>query len=169
MITEQICLKSKFGMIEIETIQDKIEDYNNTVNGLNFDKPFSLYGYCIYNSQIIGIREENSYLKEHIIYDPNTALEILLLQNIDTVEQKVDEFRKQQKVLLDELKSVLMDNREFHQLTNQTKRNEFSRTFLNKPEYQKYTMAFDNTSRTPSLKYFIDSTYQEYKESINRR
>ena len=62
--------------------------YNITLIGLDFDKPFSLYGYCIFNSQLIDIRKESSYFIEYGIYDIDTVLQILL-ENINTVEQKV--------------------------------------------------------------------------------
>ena len=146
-----------------------IELHNDSINSIDFEKPAVLDVFCLHNGIAINVRNYALWLDELISAEECIVNLKEKLKNVldDIKEQRSAEREK----LLEELKSILLNNDEFALCTNQNLRREFMRRFLVKKENERFRRGFFDGNGYLSqydVLNFADLVYSIYKKTNKR-
>ena len=158
-------LEKKYPKEVLNILKNDVNDYNKEVDNINFEIPFILNIYCLYNGYSIMIEQtrfEELYA-ENITQFGEQQLEIILEKNQEAINHYLDKQENQRELNLEKLKQNIFNDEEFQRSTNKDLRTAYIKDYLNKnPEYIEL-FDYDNGYKWNSYKW-IDKIWKEYKE-----
>lgn len=172
------------------SIEQYLLDYNSKIEGLDYNRPKTLYLFTVYKGKTIGIVVCDDWL-DYYIDEVGIELQLytLFLDNTDTIATKIqnivnnvkkeidkresieEEKRKELDSLRDEFKNFLLSDSEFLSCTNEKLRRHYARNLFNRDDVQKYKLLFTSRYEVSGEEYLnmgelnllIDKIWKEYK------
>jgi len=149
-----------------DEIWNEIIEYNEKLEKINFDRPYSITIYCLHESCFFGIRDYDLWFQDEEVQFPSDKLEELLSDYKLRIEEKKKKDKKQLEVLKEEFKSVLLNDANFLKCSNKKLRDNYVQKAFEKPEFEKYIKVFDPRDRkfqTVYAKAYVDLFWSEYR------
>lgn len=168
-ITDELISKLRLDEDALSILQDKFDDYNQSLSKLDFSKPIYLKVYCIYQGIVFFIQEDDYWFIDQGFGLPERACIELANEHFEDI---LTEKENKIQIVTDarnKLREHILNDKEFHKCTNI----ELRRMYANK--------MFKNNELNRSLFYsekgglydvpintFIEHVWKEYKDSIRR-
>lgn len=132
IITEETIRKANIyiNSSTLELIQNDIENYNKKIMKIDFDKPSAAVISCIFESKYCFVYLENDKVFGEILVDANEKLKEILEKNINSIEKKAKEDKQKIELLKQEVKDIIVNDKEFLLCTNKQLRKNYARKFL---------------------------------------
>ncbi len=150
---------------------DEIVEYMKNINTHDFDQPAILELFFMNYGTIISMKIIDHWVEE--LTPANKFIDFLEMKYSEKLTEVKSDRYEQKDALLEELKTLLLNDSEFIYCTNRDLRRDFMRKFLIKPDNRKYVQAFLNDNgylNQNELQNFVDMVYAVYKrmEKLNK-
>lgn len=149
----------------LEIAKNEINEYVNKIEKIDFGQSAILELFCIDNGVTISMQITAPWLE---ILMPASKFFARLKEKYERDLTKIKLNRSNEKdAILEELRTVLLNNSEFALCTNQNLRRDFIRRFLMMKGNEQYRQAFlgnDGYINLYEAQSFVDMTYAVYKQ-----
>lgn len=153
----------------LKIAEDEINSYMKKIAEIDFDQPAILELFCIDNGVIISMQVIAPWLTEIM---PASKFFDFLKEKFEKDLTRVKSNRiNKRDAILEELRTILLNNSDFALCTNQNLRRDFIRRFLRLNENEKYRQAFLDEAGYIDLnatQRFVDIVYAVYKQMKNK-
>lgn len=131
-------------------IASQIEDYNRGIESLDFSRVLGLNIFCIYEGQAICVRSFDTWHQEHGMVTSEQKLKQLVEDNKTVIEQIQNKKRKDDEMLLKELRKYILDDPQFKKSSFPGARRDYIRAiFVQRKDTQKYRhLLFDEEDKS---------------------
>lgn len=167
-ITEDVTSTLKLDEDTLMILQEKFEEYNNSLLNLDFDKPIYLNVYCIYQGIIFFIQEEDYWFEEQGIEMPEIAcVELLTKYGQDIIKEKKN---KEQMIndARNKLRQQILNDEEFQKCSNMQLRRMYANKMFKNNENQKLFYSKKDGLYDITINEFIEDVWREYKNSLKK-
>ncbi|MCW3491535.1 hypothetical protein [Dethiobacter alkaliphilus] len=155
----------------------KVNAHNRYLQSLEFDRPYYLVVFLIYNGLKIGFRDTNDWLVNENVFDAEEMIEELKAEYSEEIEKAREEKNKeaekaekeknkQSEIMLGELREFILSDVEFHYCKNQFARYEYIRNLYEEGKYAahlEFLMPF-GAPHIGKVKLFMDKTWAIYQQ-----
>ena len=119
---------------DVDFIQKDVDRFNESLDSIDFGKPYDVYLYFFYEGQPFGIRYQNSELVELASMSAEDRIHMFQEEHEEDMRRMLEERQRKVREMEDSLLNVLADDPQFQVCTNQAARVDFLRRFLERPE-----------------------------------
>lgn len=156
-----------------ELIKNDIEKHNKNIMKINFDKASAAIIACLFEGKYCFVYLENDKdFDENVLVDPQEKLVEICDNNINSIEKKSKEDKKQMEELKKDVKEFIVNDKEFLLCTNKQLRKQYTRTlFKQRLDKKKYKLLMEHwVSDAPVGVYtdaidFVEMIWNELKNS----
>lgn len=145
----------------IETIKEKVSDYNNRNSKLDFARPMNLAVYCLYEGFSFVILYEDYWIEEMNILEADDKLDELVDSCHEILEKISIAAKNEKKELLSSLKEFILTDTNFFFCTNQDLRRKYIYELLD--DRKEYKKAFTGSTGNSGYYNYIEFLWKEYK------
>ena len=149
-----------------EVLEEKFEEYNESILKLDFSRPYSLTVYCTYQNFIYFVSEVDFWFNNEGVELPLQAARCVVNKYRDDIiatrkaaKQKREQGRKQ-------LRNQILNDEDFHKCSNiQLRRAYTQKIFNGNKELQRLFFSKEHGLYDIPFQTFIEEIWREYKES----
>jgi len=156
--------------ITIEDLQeyfgDKVDKYNDKIDGINFERPYISYVYCIYETYLFGICEYDLWFEEIKLLDGEEAIMEIINDNEENINKRLEKKKIEHEKLVDELRGKILMDHQFNISTNQRMRTNYIYNFARDSKNGEYfTLLMQRGVLTVFARNLIEILWKEYKSN----
>lgn len=164
-ITDDVIAQLKLDSDVLEILQEKFDEYNQSVLQLDFSKPYSLTLYCTHQGFIFYIDADDYWFREAGIEMPQTAAVKFVDEHLSDIMKKKNSSNDLRLQKREELRQQILTDPEFHKCTNQNSRRVYSiKHFLNNEELTSLFFNEQHGLYDISITTFLEEVWREYKQ-----
>lgn len=175
LISEDTLRKSNIYINDsiFELIKNDIEKHNRNIMKINFDIASAAIIACLFEGKYCFVYLENDKeFDENILVDPQEKLIEICDNNMNSIEKRSKEDKKQMEELKKDVKEFIINDKEFLLCTNKQLRKNYTRIlFKQRLDKKKYKLLMDHwVSNAPVGVYtdaidFVEMIWNELKNS----
>lgn len=119
---------------DVSFLQKDVDDFNDSLESMDFTKPYDVFLYFFYEGAPFGIRYHNSELVELASMSARDRIGQFQEEHEDDMRKMIEERQRKICEMEDSLLEQIADNQDFQVCTNQASRVDFLKRFLDRPE-----------------------------------
>lgn len=168
-ITEEVTSNLRLDEDTLSVLQDKFDEYNESLLKLDFNKPVNLKVYCVYQGVIFFVQEEDYWFEtEEYGMPERTCVEL----STKYLEEIITEKENKKQMINDarsKLREQILFDEEFHKCTNlQLRRMYANKMFQNNKDNQNLFYSEKEGLYDITILTFIEDVWREYKNSLKK-
>ena len=171
-IDDETISNLRFGEDVLSVLQNKFDEYNESISKLDFSNPVSLNLYCIYQGVVLFIQEDDYWFIEQGFSMPETACLELVDEYWEDIaierEKKKQEIIKGRK----KLREQILNDDEFKKCTNEKLRRAYTHKVFGCNGTYPYQHLFYTKKGEPIdilIFSFVEDIWREYKASLKNK
>ncbi|MTI47852.1 MAG: hypothetical protein FH761_08425 [Firmicutes bacterium] len=168
-ITEDVKSNLRLDEDILSILQDKFDEYNDSLLELDFDKPVYLNVYCIYQGVIFCVQEEDYWFEKQGFGMPEEVCLKLYTKYFEDIVTEKENKEQMISKARNELREKILSDEEFHKCTNiHSRRMYANKMFKNNENNQKLFYCENGGLYDISINTFIEYVWREYKNALKR-
>ncbi|MBM7836314.1 hypothetical protein [Clostridium sardiniense] len=134
----------EYGEKVLNLVKDRISEYNNEMESFDFDTPYRINLYFIKDNIVYLFYMEDDWLEEYEVFTADREIETMIEDIEPELESILVQHQKDVENLGEELKNLILNDKEFKLCTNQSSRGAYTRQLINSSKFQKYRTFFES-------------------------